>query len=85
MYGHMIRRCIVCSVAGSTRRTNINLDMELVRKAADVLGTAQTTATVHAALRDVVARDARRKLAKWNLEDLTPEVLEEMRKPRTFG
>lgn len=72
-------------MANSTRRTNINLDMDLVRQASEVLGTRQTTATVHAALREVVARAARRRLAEWDLEDLTPEVLEEIRKPRTFG
>ena len=33
------------------RRTNINLDRELVDAAAAVLGTARTTDTVHAALR----------------------------------
>jgi Arc/MetJ family transcription regulator len=64
------------------RRTNINLDSELVRAAAAVLGTVQTTETVHAALRDVVDRAARRRLADREFPDLTPEALDEIRRPR---
>ena len=63
-------------------RTNINLDRELVDAAAEVLGTDQTTATVHAALREVVDRAARERLAKHELADLTPAALEEIRRPR---
>jgi Arc/MetJ family transcription regulator len=71
------------SVASTTvRRTNINLDRELVKAAAAVLGTAQTTETVHAALREVVDRAARRRLAGREFADLTPAALEEMRRPR---
>ena len=47
-----------------------------------MLGTEQTTETVHAAMRDVVARAKRRRLAARDLPDLTPEAVEEMRKPR---
>lgn len=61
------------------RRTNILLDMDLVEAAAHVLGTQQTTATVHAALREVVARSRRARLAERDFEDLTAESLEEMR------
>ncbi|MGI8412869.1 MAG: type II toxin-antitoxin system VapB family antitoxin [Solirubrobacteraceae bacterium] len=64
------------------RRTNINLDGELVDAAAAVLGTVRTTDTVHAALRDVVARAARERLAHRDLLDLTPGVLEQMRRAR---
>lgn len=67
------------------KRTNINLDTELVREAAAVLGTAQTTATVHAALRDVVDRAARRRLVQHDFEDLTPEVLDAMRHPPSIA
>lgn len=67
------------------KRTNINLDTELVARAAEVLGTRRTTETVHAALREIVVREQRRRLAEWDLEDLTPEVLEQLRRPRTFG
>jgi Arc/MetJ family transcription regulator len=64
------------------RRTNINLDTELVDAAAAVLGTARTTDTVHAALRAVIARAAREQLAARDFEDLTPDVLEQLRRPR---
>ena len=66
------------------KRTNINLDTELVREAAAVLGTRQTTATVHEALREVVKRARLRQLADREWPDLTPELLEEMRQPRRF-
>ena len=63
------------------RRTNINLDMDLVQQAARELGTERTTDTVHQALRDVVARSRRARLARREFEDLTPEALEAMRRP----
>jgi Arc/MetJ family transcription regulator len=67
------------------KRTNINLDRELVEAAAAVLGTAQTTETVHAALREVIERAARQRLAARNFADLTPAALEEMRRPRKLA
>jgi Arc/MetJ family transcription regulator len=60
----------------------MNLDFALVSEAAAVLGTEQTTETVHTAMRDVVARARRRRLAARDLPDLTPEAVEEMRQPR---
>ena len=66
------------------RHTTINLDDELVADAARTLGTRGTTQTVHAALREVVARERRRMLVELALPDLTPEALEVMRAPRTF-
>lgn len=63
------------------RRTNINLDMDLVAQAAHELGTQRTTDTVHEALRDVIARARRTRLAQRDFEDLTPESLEAMRRP----
>jgi len=64
-----------------TSRTNINLDMDLVRDAAAILGTTQTTATVHAALRDVVARERRRELAAHDFAGLDPATLTALRQP----
>jgi Arc/MetJ family transcription regulator len=64
------------------RRTNINLDGELVDAAAAVLGTERTTDTVHAALRAVIDRAARERLASRSFDDLTPDVLESLRRPR---
>jgi Arc/MetJ family transcription regulator len=66
---------------GVVKRTNINLDMDLVAQAAHELGTQRTTDTVHEALRDVVARSRRVRLAARNFEDLTPEALEAIRHP----
>lgn len=64
------------------KRTNINLDMELVQQAAQELGTQRTTDTVHEALRDVIARARRTRLAQRDFEDLTPESLEALRSAR---
>jgi Arc/MetJ family transcription regulator len=64
------------------RRTNINLDTELVGAAAAVLGTERITDTVHAALRAVIDRAARERLATREFDDLTPDVLEQLRRLR---
>ena len=69
----------------ATKRTNINLDKDLVDEAAAVLGTTQTTATVHAALREVVDRAARQRLAERDFARLTPDALSELRRPRSFA
>jgi Arc/MetJ family transcription regulator len=63
------------------RRTNINLDMDLVEQAGNELGTQRTTDTVHQALREVIGRARRARLAQRDFEDLTPESLEAMRRP----
>ncbi|MGI8730790.1 MAG: type II toxin-antitoxin system VapB family antitoxin [Solirubrobacteraceae bacterium] len=66
------------------RRTNINLDTQLVSEAAALLGTKRMSDTVHAAMRDVVARDHRRRLAERDLfADMTPADFDEMRRSRT--
>lgn len=44
------------------KHTTIDLDQDLVREAATVLGTTRTTDTVHAALSDVVRRRRREEL-----------------------
>src|SRR5580692_16245 len=66
---------------GMVKRTTINLDMELVAQAREVLETGNTTETVHAALRDVVRRDRLQRLSEreW---DFTLEDLKEMRRSR---
>jgi Arc/MetJ family transcription regulator len=63
------------------RRTNINLDMDLVDQAASELGTRRITDTVHKALHEVVARARRARLAQRDFEDLTPDAVAEMRRP----
>jgi len=67
--------------ASVVKRTNINLDMNLVEQAAHELGTKRTTDTVHQALREVIARARRARLAQRDFEDLTPEAVEAMRRP----
>jgi Arc/MetJ family transcription regulator len=62
-----------------------NLDAELVDAAAVVLGTARTTDTVHAALRAVIDRAARERLAQRDFADLTPDALEQVRRQRQFA
>jgi Arc/MetJ family transcription regulator len=69
---------------GSRRHTTLNLDMELVEKAQSVLGTSQTTETIHRALQEAVDLDKRRQLLDMGIGDLTPERLEEMRRVRSF-
>jgi Arc/MetJ family transcription regulator len=60
----------------------VSIDTDLVDAAAAVLGTERTTDTVHAALRAVIDRAARERLAKRDFDDLTPDVLEQLRRPR---
>ncbi len=61
--------------------TTLDLDRELVAEAALALGTTRTTETVHAALRDVVARQRRTRLAQRDFSTLEA-LLPEMRAPR---
>jgi Arc/MetJ family transcription regulator len=65
-------------------RTTLNLDPDLVRAAQEVLGTRQTTETVHRALQEVVDREKRRRLAELPLTELTPDSLESARRGRRF-
>ena len=53
-----------------------------MEQAAQVLGTKGTTATVHAAMEDVVVRARRRRLAARDFPDLTLDGLAELRRPR---
>jgi Arc/MetJ family transcription regulator len=50
--------------------TTLDLDRDLLRDAAEALGTTRTTDTVHAALRDVVARRQRAWLARRDFSEL---------------
>ncbi|MGH2951093.1 MAG: type II toxin-antitoxin system VapB family antitoxin [Solirubrobacterales bacterium] len=68
-----------------TKRTSMNLDLDLVDQASGVLGTSRTTDTVHAAMRAVVAHARRERLAARDFASLTPESLAEMRRPRGAG
>lgn len=61
-----------------------NADADLLQRAQEVLGTSTATDTINMALADVVRRDALMRLRDLPIDDLTPEVLKEIRKPRTF-
>lgn len=56
------------------KHTTIDLDIDLVRQAAQALGTSRTTDTVHAALSEVVRRRLRMDILglrpALNLDDL---------------
>jgi Arc/MetJ family transcription regulator len=64
------------------KRTNINLDMDLIAAAAAELGTERTTDTVHQALRETVDRARRGRLARRDFPDLTLDVLDAARRAR---
>ena len=61
--------------------TTLELDRDLLRDAAEALGTTRTTDTVHAALRDVVARRRRSWLARRDFSELEA-ALPELRASR---
>jgi len=61
--------------------TTLDLDRDLLERAAEALGTRRTTDTVHAALRDVVARRQRAWLARRDFSELEAR-LSEVRAPR---
>ena len=66
------------------KRTSLNLDLDLVGQARELLGSKGTTDTIHRALEEVVRREKLRRLAAEPFEDLTPEALEQLRKPRSW-
>lgn len=62
--------------------TTLDLDRELLTQAAEALGTTRTTETVHAALREVVARRKRAWLARRDFSELEM-LIPEIRAPRS--
>lgn len=67
---------------GMIKRTSLNLDLDLVAQARQVLGARGTTETVHRALSEVVRRARLQQLASRTFEDLTLEALAELRRMR---
>jgi Arc/MetJ family transcription regulator len=61
---------------------SLDLDLDLVAQAQEVLGTSDTTETIHQALEEAVRRELLRRLARRAFEDLTPHLLAELRRPR---
>ena len=60
------------------KRTSLNLDLELVAKAREALGSNGTTDTVNRALEEVVRRDRLRRLAERDFSMLTEEEREKI-------
>jgi Arc/MetJ family transcription regulator len=56
--------------------TTLDLDRDLLLAAAEALGTKRTTETVHAALREVVARRQRAWLAHRDFSELEAQLPE---------
>jgi len=65
-----------------TKRTSMNLDFELVDEAKEVLGTTETTETIHKALKEVVRNDRLRRLSRRRF-DLSNEELNALRGSRS--
>ena len=55
------------------KRTSLNLDLELVAKAREALGSNGTTDTIHRALEEVVRREKLRRLAERDFSMLTED------------
>lgn len=68
----------------NVRRTSFYLDTKLLDEARAELGTKTMTDTIHAALEEVARRAALRRLTEWEFEYLTPERLDDMRRPRSL-
>jgi len=61
------------------KRTSMNVDLDLVKEAQEVLGTNGTTETVHAALREIVRRRRLERLLKHDFSNLDVEEIRESR------
>jgi Arc/MetJ family transcription regulator len=64
------------------KRTSLNLDLDLLAAAKDVLQTRETTETIHRALEDVV-RNARLRRLIARRFDLSDGELEALRTPES--
>jgi hypothetical protein len=62
------------------KRTSLNLDLDLLNDAKEVLDTRETTETIHRALAEVV-RQARLRSLSARRFDMTNEELERLRTP----
>jgi Arc/MetJ family transcription regulator len=66
------------------KHTTLNIDVELVSRAREVLGTKGTTDTVHRALEEVINRCRRERLVQADFSELI-ESLDKLRAPRHFS
>ena len=56
------------------KRTSLNLDLDLVAKAREALGSNGTTDTIHRALEEVVRREKLRRLTEYDFSEYTEEA-----------
>ena len=61
--------CLYAYTFAMIKRTTMNIDLDLVACAKSVLGTEETTETVHAALREVVRQARLRRLVARRFDD----------------
>ncbi len=66
------------------KRMTFNADADLLARAQQVLGTTTATDTINTALAQVVRTSSLAGLRDLPIDDLTPEVLKQLRKPREF-
>jgi Arc/MetJ family transcription regulator len=64
--------------APEIKRTSLNLRLDLVAQAREILGTTGTTETVNGALEEIVRREKLRRLSAWTFEHLTDEEQERL-------
>jgi hypothetical protein len=55
------------------KRTSLNLDLDLVGKAREVLGSNGMTDTIHRALEEVVRQEKLRRLAEYDFSEYDAE------------
>lgn len=67
----------------TTRRVTLNVDEALLENAKELLGTDSMTEAINGALEEYVSLQMRLRFLERDL-DLTPEMLDELRRPRTF-
>lgn len=66
------------------KRITFNADADLLEQAKKALGTTSATDAINMSLAEVVRRDSLRQLSLDGVPGLTPEMLRELRRPRTF-
>ena len=81
---HQRAACRMAEVAMAKVHTTLDLDHDLLAQAAEALGTKRTTETVHAALREVVARRRRAWLVRRDFSELEG-LLPDLRAPRDLA
>jgi Arc/MetJ family transcription regulator len=66
------------------KRITFNADADLLEQAKKALGTTSATDAINRSLAEVVRNGSLSSLARDGVPGLTPEMLRELRRPRTF-